>query len=80
MIDAYSRGVVNIIQLLDAQNAAFIAQLRAENAVHDFLIDFMEVQRSIGTFDIFMSAEEREAWFKRLEEYFTKAGATPVRR
>lgn len=80
VIDAYSRGVVNIIQLLDAQNAAFIARLRAENAVYDFLSDFMEVQRGIGTFDIFMSAEEREEWFKRLEEYFTKAGVTPIRR
>ena len=47
------------------------SKLAAENAVYDFLIDFMRVQRIIGLFDIFMSRGEREAWFQRLEEFFT---------
>ena len=80
VIDAYSRGVVDIIQLLDAQNAALTADLGAENAIYDFLIDFMEIQRAIGNFDIFMSLEEREAWFKRLDIFFEKMGVSPKSR
>jgi outer membrane protein len=68
--DAYSSGAVDITQLIDAQNAALVAKLAAENAVYDFLVDFMRVQRVIGSFDVFMSRDEREAWFQRLEEFF----------
>jgi len=70
--DSYSRGVVSIIDLIDAQNAAVVADQVASNAVHDFLVDLMNVQRAIGRFDFFTSAEEREAWFKRLDAYFRK--------
>ncbi len=68
--DAYSRGAIDITQLIDAQNAALVARLSAENAVYDFLIDFMRVQRVVGSFDVFMSPAERNAWFTRLEAFF----------
>ncbi len=68
--DAYSRGAVDITQLIDAQNAGLIAKLAAENAVYDFLIDFMRVQRVIGSFDVFMSRADRDAWFQRLKAFF----------
>jgi outer membrane protein TolC len=68
--DAYGRGVVSIIDLLDAQNNALVAELLAANAVYDFLIDLMEVERSIGQFDFFRSEENREAFFERLETHF----------
>lgn len=71
--DSYSRGAVDILDLLDAQNAALLADLAAANAVYDFLIDLMEVERSIGKFYFFASEEERKAWFKRADEYFEKA-------
>jgi outer membrane protein len=68
--DAYSRGVVSIIELLDAQNAALAADQAAANAVYDFFIDLMEVQRSVGGFDFFMSDEEKDRWFERLEDFW----------
>ncbi len=71
--DSYSRGVVSIIDLIDAQNAALVADQGAANAVYDFLIDLMNVQRAIGRFDFFASAVERQAWFERLETYFREA-------
>jgi outer membrane protein TolC len=71
--DSYSRGVVSIIDLIDAQNAALVADQGAANAVYDFLIDLMNVQRAIGRFDFFASAEERQAWFERLETCFREA-------
>ena len=78
--DQYVRGVVSIVDLLDAQNNALTADQAAENAVYAFLIDLMNVQRATGRFDFFMSREERKDWFNRLEEYFRKAGVSPGRR
>ncbi len=72
--DAYSRGAVNILDLLDAQNAALLSELDAENAVHDFLIDLFEVERSVGYFYFLLSDEERQACLERLNEFFEKAG------
>jgi outer membrane protein TolC len=71
--DSYARGIKSIIDLLDAQNLALEADQRAANAVHNFLIDLMNVQRAIGRFDFSLTPEEREAWFQRLDEYFQKA-------
>jgi len=73
--NSYARGVISIIDLLDAQNAALVADQVAANAVYDFLVDLMRVQRAIGQFDFFLSVEEREGWFQRLEAYFTRVGA-----
>ncbi len=76
--DAYSRGVVSILELLDAQNAALSAEQAASNAVFDFLLDLMDVQRAAGQFDFFLSAEDREQWFRRLEIFLQSASSTPL--
>jgi outer membrane protein TolC len=76
--DAYSRGVVSILDLLDAQNAALTAEQAAANAVFDFLLDLMDVQRAVGQFDFFLSAEDREQWFRRLEKFLQSASSTPL--
>ncbi|MCG8458783.1 MAG: TolC family protein [Holophagales bacterium] len=57
--DAYAEGAVGILELLDAQSAALQAEGAASNAVYDFLIDFMNVSRSVGRFDLLLDAEER---------------------
>ncbi len=78
--DSYVRGTVSIIDLIDAQNSALVANQTAENAVYEFLIDLMRVQRASGQFDFFMTPEERKAWFQRLEGFFEGAGFASVRR
>lgn len=70
--DSYSRGVVSIIDLLDAQNAALSADLNAANAVYNFLIDLMNVQRASGRFDFFTTPEERDEWFYELDQFYRK--------
>jgi len=72
--DAYSQGVVSIIELIDAQNAALTASLSAANAVFDFLIDFFEVERSVGQFSFFRTSEEQAQFNQSLKAYFVKAG------
>ena len=68
--DAYVRGVVEVVTLLDAQNAALRAEEASANAVHDFLGDVFSVQRAVGRLDYLESEADREAWFRRLEEWF----------
>ena len=70
--DAYSRGVVSILDLIDAQNASLVAGQAAANAVYDFLIDLMEFQRAANLFDFFSSPEERESWFTRMKAFFVE--------
>ena len=72
--DAYTQGAVNIIELLDAQNAALVADQVAANSVYDFLIDLMQVQRAAGRFDFFRTAEEREDFFQRLDAFMAAEG------
>jgi outer membrane protein len=78
--DQYARGAVDIIKLLNSQNAALTANEAAANAVYDFLIDLARVQRATGQMSFFQSAEERAAWFERLKAFFVKAGVAPMQR
>jgi len=58
---------------LDAQNQALVARQKAANAVYNFMIDIMAVQRSIGQFVLFSEDEKQQAFFQKLDE-FLKTG------
>ena len=73
LTDAYSRGTVSILDLLDAQNAALVSEQRAANAVYDFLIDLIEAERAAGRFTLLMDAEEVAAFFGRLDAHTERA-------
>ncbi len=75
----YAEGIADILTLLDAQNQALTAELRAANAVFDYLLDQTGVQRAVGRFDYYRSAQDRQEFLNRLDEYFRQAGY-PVRR
>jgi outer membrane protein TolC/ABC-type uncharacterized transport system substrate-binding protein len=64
--DAYARGTASITALLDAQNAAESSAESAANAVHDFLLDLMRVERAMGDFGVLRSAEQQQAFLQRL--------------
>lgn len=76
--DSYARGAVSILDLLDAQNAALNADQLYTNAIYDFFVDLMEVERAANRFDFFLTPEERSLWFDRLEDFFDRAGARPL--
>jgi outer membrane protein len=64
--DAYARGAVSITSLIDAQSAALNSSESAANAVHDFLLDLMRVERAMGDFGTLRTPEERQAFLERL--------------
>lgn len=70
--DQYSRGTTNIVDLLDAQNQALVADLTTANAIYDFLIDNVAVQRAVGRYDFMLTEAERLQWFKYLDIYLMK--------
>ncbi len=72
--DSYSEGVVDILRLLDAQNQALVAELLGANAIFDYLLDLMVVQRGVGKFDYYRSLQDRQAFLDRLARYFQNQG------
>ena len=60
--------------LIDAQNAALQTELSAENAAYQFVVDFLLVERAIGTFYFLESPSERTAFFDRLLIFLTENG------
>ncbi len=67
--DAYSNGTINITSLIDAQNAALQANINEMNASYIFIVDLLQLERSLGRFSFFMSPEEQDAQFEHYEEY-----------
>ena len=78
--DAYTRGTVSILDLLDAQNAALVADQRAATGVYDFLVGLMEVERAAARFDFFLTTQEQADWLSRVERYFAARGISVPKR
>ncbi len=68
--DQYSRGAVTVTDLIDAQEAKLQAQLAAADARYAFLIDFVEVQRAAGDFELLLQPGRSAEWMNGLEIYF----------
>lgn len=66
--EAYSRGASTILDLLDAQNAAFAADQVAATQGYDFLLDLMQVLRAGGSFDL-LRPDQRGEWIQRWQLY-----------
>ena len=75
--DAYAGGTAGITTLLDAQSTALNSSRAAANAVHDFLLDLLRVERAIGRFDALESGKEREDFQRRLAAALREGEARP---
>ena len=69
--DSYSRGLVSVIQLIDAQNAAVNSDLLASNAVYEFIIELMRLERSTGNFYVTSTPAQREEVTNQLKEFIS---------
>ncbi len=76
--DAYARGVVSIVELLDAQNAARNARQAADSALYDFLGDVLQVYRGANMFPFYVTAESERDFFARLDAFFREVETTGV--
>ncbi len=71
--DAYQQGLVNITSLIDAQNAKVQTAIGLASANYQFILDFFEVERAIGSYYNLDSPADRDAFFNRLEAFMQQA-------
>jgi outer membrane protein TolC len=64
--EQYAQGIVNVTDLLDAQNQKLTADQFANSAVYEFMGDLVELQRALAWFEDDHTAEEREALTTRI--------------
>ena len=67
--DAYRTGAVTVTELIDAQNAALAADLRAVDARYAYLIDVVDILRATGDFTLLVDPGRTETWFQDVESY-----------
>ena len=66
--DKYAQGIVNVTDLLEAQNQSLRANLNSAAAQYTFLIDLVDFQRAISWFEDEKSEEDKEAFLIKVEE------------
>lgn len=69
--DLYKSGQVNVVTLVDAQNALLGAQINATNAAYQFMIDYFTLQRSMGNYIYLSTQEQSDAFFQRFLNFKT---------
>jgi outer membrane protein len=77
--DAYSRGIVSVTELIDAQEADLSSQLAAAQARYNFLGDFIDMLRATGSFEVLLDPASRSAWYDEVDAWFRQnsGGAPP---
>ena len=73
--DAYRQGTVSIIDLLDAQNQSLQADVTANNAVYDFLLDIVNLQRSTSSFDFLYPPDVQDQRVREIQQYIAEKEA-----
>jgi len=70
--DLYKSGQVNVVTLVDAQNALLGAQINATNAIYQFMIDYFSLQRSTGHYSFLATEAQRAQFIQEFLNFKTK--------
>ncbi len=68
---AYATGSVSIIELIDSQNNYLSAQLSRTNAVYNYLINALQLERNLGYYFLLNSPEDNTKFRQRFLEFTT---------
>jgi outer membrane protein len=71
---SYQAGEVNIVQLIDAQNNLFQTQLSRTNAIYNFIISSLQLERFMGYYFL-LNSEEKNKQFR--QEFFNYLKINP---
>ena len=72
--DSYSKGALNVTDLIDAQNAALSADLDAAQAKYIYISAVIDVLRASGDFSMLLDPDYAEQWFGKIEAFFAEQG------
>jgi len=67
--NAYRKGAVPVIQLIDAQTNFLQAQLASATANYSYLLGSMQLERAIGYFFLMNSDSDNQAFIQRAYQY-----------
>ena len=67
--EKYAQGIVNVTDLLQAQNQAFNTNQNAAASVYSFLIDLVQLQRAISWFEAEQPEAEQADLVRRIRDY-----------
>ncbi|MFW2388297.1 MAG: TolC family protein, partial [Polyangiales bacterium] len=76
--DLYRRGKVDIITLVDAQTQSLVADLGAANAVYDYVLALLFVNREAGHFRNLDTPEAQQDFSRRLNEFVLASESADV--
>jgi outer membrane protein TolC/ABC-type uncharacterized transport system substrate-binding protein len=76
--DLYRRGKVDIITLVDAQTQSLVADLAAADAVYDYVLALLFVNREAGHFRNLDTPEAQQDFSRRLNEFILAAESPDV--
>jgi outer membrane protein TolC/ABC-type uncharacterized transport system substrate-binding protein len=66
--EKYANGIANITDLLEAQNASFIAEQNAISAVYNFIRDLIQYQRAVSFFADTKTQEEIDEFILKFNQ------------
>ena len=67
--DNYQQGLVNITQLIDAQQASLNASLAYALSIYDYLQSYVQLEFAVGFFSKFSTQEELDAFRNRFLQF-----------
>ena len=73
--DAYARGTVSYIELLDAQEISLEASAASSDSLYNFLITIMAAQRAVGQFEFLLSPSERDTVANEIRRFVKDGGS-----
>lgn len=73
--EKYRVGRVNIIDLLDAQNEAFVQKQNEVLSTYGFLEDLVDYMRSINWYEFLATPAEQDDWIKSVQRFVEQPAA-----
>lgn len=70
--DAYSQGVADLIQLIDAQNVMIKTKYLANIAYYQYVMDYILIERLQGKFTFLGTESEKQTYTNQIQEYLIK--------
>lgn len=69
--ESYATGAVNWVQLVEAQDNYLNAQLANANAIYNYLLSSLQLERFMGYYFLLHTAEENEAFRQEFLNFLT---------
>ena len=66
---SYANGAVNLVQLIDAQTNYLQAQLAKANAVYNYFLSSIQLERIIGYYFLLHTEAENQQFIQRFNQY-----------